>query len=381
MMNWAKQQLANVAGTQEPIYGSSAIQSVATQAETTPYSVLTKEDVKWEAMESTCVETQSFYLMADNGHIALAQVIYSNVAGIRTTCQFNTKIFYPKNTSKPNLWSSDPLSNIEFSEDKNNFYAENCAIELSDDGKTYTIKSMTNQQSIVNIKVTQVAPGFQVGRDGKSYYGTDPKQPWGSMRHAFWPRNTVEGTIVTKDGPIDFKGKALFIHALQGMKPHHAAAKWTFADFQGPSFSAVMMEYSTPPSYGSTVVNVGGLIKDGEIITAGSSNSAVHSKVKGDEVNDWPEPEEVRFEWTGKTKDGKSVTAIIEGPLDERLDRVDVMAEVPGFVKVIVASAAGTKPYIYQYSPHSTTSLRVKIGDEETTEQGILYSEATFISE
>jgi hypothetical protein len=36
--------------------------------------------LKWEAMESTCVETQSFYLMADNGHMALAQVIYSNVA-------------------------------------------------------------------------------------------------------------------------------------------------------------------------------------------------------------------------------------------------------------------------------------------------------------
>jgi len=36
--------------------------------------------VKWVAMDSTSVETQSFYLIADSGHIALAQVIYSNVA-------------------------------------------------------------------------------------------------------------------------------------------------------------------------------------------------------------------------------------------------------------------------------------------------------------
>jgi hypothetical protein len=72
--------LANVAGTQEPIYGPSAIRSVAKQAETTPYTELKRDDLKWEAMESTCVETQSFYLMADNGHMALAQVIYSNVA-------------------------------------------------------------------------------------------------------------------------------------------------------------------------------------------------------------------------------------------------------------------------------------------------------------
>jgi len=380
-MNWAKQQLANVAGTQEPIYGPSAIQSVAKQAETTPYSELKREDLKWAAMDSTSVETQSFYLMAESGHLALAQVIYSNVAGLRTTCQFNTKIFYPKGESKSNLWSSDQLRDVDFSEDKLNFYAENCAVELSEDGKTFTIKSMTNENSIVNLTITQIAPGFQVGTDGKTYFGTDPQAPWGSMRHAFWPRNTCEGTIVTKDGPIDFKGKALFIHALQGMKPHHAAAKWNFIDFQGPHYSAIMMEYTTPPSYGSTVVNVGGLIKDGEIITAGSTGSAAHSKIKGDPENDWPEPEAIKIEWIGKTKDGKAVEALLEGPLDERLDRVDVMAEVPGFVKKIVAGAAGTKPYIYQYSPHvNPISLKIKIGDEEVIEQGILFSEATFIS-
>ena len=200
----------------------------------------------------------------------------------------------------------------------------------------------------MNLTLTQAAPGFQVGRDGKTFFGTNPKEPWGSMRHAFWPRNTVEGSIITKEGSIDFKGKALFIMALQGMKPHHAAAKWNFVDFQGPTYSAIMMEYTTPPSYGSTIVNVGGIIKNGEIICAGASNSATHLKAKGDLENDWPEPEEVKFEWNGKTKDGKSVSAMLEGPLDEKLDRIDVMAEVPGFVKKIVAGAAGTKPYIYQ---------------------------------
>lgn len=69
-----------MAGTQEPIYGPSAIQSVAEQAETTPYTELTREDLKWVAMDSTSVETQTFYLMADNGLLGLAQVIYSNVA-------------------------------------------------------------------------------------------------------------------------------------------------------------------------------------------------------------------------------------------------------------------------------------------------------------
>ncbi len=153
---------------------------------------------------------------------------------------------------------------------------------------------------------------------------------------------------MTKDGPIDFKGKALFIMALQGMKPHHAAGKWTFLDFQGPTLSAVMMEFTTPPSYGSTVVTVGGIVKNDEIIYAGATNSVAHTKIKGDSENDWPEPEEVKLEWNGQTKDGQVVNAVVEGTLDTRRDRVDVMAEVPGFVKTIVKAAAGTKPYIYQ---------------------------------
>lgn len=72
--------MANVAGTQEPIYGPTAIQPVTKQTETTPYTELKKEDLKWMAMESTCVETQTFYLLADSGHLGMVQVIYSNVA-------------------------------------------------------------------------------------------------------------------------------------------------------------------------------------------------------------------------------------------------------------------------------------------------------------
>jgi len=332
-------------------------------------------------MDSTCVETQQFYLMAPSGHIGFAQIIYSNVAGIRTTCQFNSKIFYPKSENKPNLWASDQLNNVEISDNKLNFYADDLAFELSEDGTTYSIKSMINEGSTVNLTIKRVAPGFQVGKDGRSYYGTDTKAPWGTMRHVFWPRNTCEGTIVTSDGPISFDGgKALFIMALQGMKPHHAAGKWSFCDFQGPNYSAVMMEFTTPPSYGSTVVNVGGIAKGDEIIYAGATNTVTHTKVKEDTENDWPEPEEVKFEWNGKTKDGKAVNAVLAGPLDARLDRVDVMAEVPGFVKTIVSAAAGTKPYIYQYSPHEhPISLKLKVGDEEIAEEGVLFSEATFI--
>ncbi|KAL2169186.1 hypothetical protein VTG60DRAFT_6350 [Thermothelomyces hinnuleus] len=381
MFKWAQQQLANVAGTQEPIYGPSAIKSVAEEAETTPYTELTRDDLKWRAMESTCVETQTFYFMSDSGQLAFAQVIYSNVAGIRTTCQFNCKVF-SLDGSKPHLWSSTPLSSHGFSEDYTAFYADDCAVELSEDGTTYTIKSLNDEQAIVNLTVKRTAPGFKAGKTGTTLFGTDLSNPWGSMRHVFWPRCTAEGTIMTKDGPIDFKGRAFLSHALQGMKPHHAAAKWNFCNFQGPTYSAILMQFTTPPSYGSTVVSVGVIAKDGEIVVGGCKSDVTHIQTNSDSENDWPEPTTIKYTWAGTTKDGKQVEAFIEGGLEDRLDRIDVMAEVPGFVKKIVAGAAGTKPYIYQYSPQKTKlSLKLKIGDEEVTEEGFVFAEATFISE
>jgi hypothetical protein len=270
--------------------------------------------------------------------------------GLHTTCQFVSKIFYRDDRSKPHLWCSTKLENVDFGEDRTAFYADNVALELSEDGTSYTIKSLSDERSIVNMTVKRTAPGFQAGKTGTTLFGTDFTNPWGSLRHAFWPRCTAEGTITTPDGPIDFKGRAFFVYALQGMKPHHAAARWNFVDFQGPTHSAMVMQYTTPPSYGSTVVTVGAIAKDGEILTAGCEATAEHTQAKGDPENDWPEPSHIKFTWAGKSKDGKAIDAVIEGALEDRLDRVDVMAEVPGFIKTIVASAAGTKPYIYQVS-------------------------------
>jgi len=371
--------LANVAGTQEPEYGPSAIQSVVAQAEKVPYTELSRKDLKWKAMGSTCVETQTFYFTSDTGVLCMAQVIYSNVGGIRTTCQFNSKIFDHDGSGK-HLWCSDPLENYGFDEEKVSFFADNVDVSLSDDGASYTIRSAVNEGCLVNLKFTRTSPGFQVGKDGTTYFGTNPAEPWGSMVHKFWPRCTVEGSMTTKEKEYDMKGRGIFIHALQGMKPHHAAAKWTFLTFHTPTYSAVMMEFTTPPSYAKTVVNVGGIVKDGEILYAGAPNKAIHLAVSQDSENDWPEPKAILFEWTGKTKDGKQFKAEIMGELGPKKDRVDVLAHIPGFVKTIVGGVVGTRPYIYQYSSDNKLSLSIKVDGVETTEQGFLFSEATFIS-
>ena len=140
------------------------------------------------------------------------------------------------------------------------------------------------------------------------------------------------------------------------------------------------MEFTTPPSYGSTSVAVGAIATRGQILFAGASPTTAprHTAVHGDPDNDWPAPAAVEFTWAGRTADGTPASARLAGPLGPRIDRVDVMGELPKFVKQIVAGAAGTKPYIYQYAPRLT--LLLDVGGKEVREEGQLMMEATFIS-
>lgn len=227
------------------------------------------------------------------------------------------------------------------------FYADGLSISLNEEGDEYTIKAARNESGLIDLVFKRVNPGFQVGVNGTSYFGTDPKNPWGEMRHRFWPRCNVTGTIITPEKKYDFKGRGVFIHALQGMKPHHAAAKWNFVTFHTPNYSAVMMEFITPPSYASTCVNVGGIVKDGEIIYAGATNAVKHIETKEDPETLWPEPTLAEFTWEGKSKNGH-VSAVLSGPLGDRKDRVDILSHIPGIIKSLVGGVAGTRPYVYQ---------------------------------
>ena len=100
-----------------------------------------------------------------------------------------------------------------------------------------------------------------------------------------------------------------------------------------------MMEFTTPPSYGSTTVNVGGVAVDGEILFAGVNHRVEHTETINDP--DWPAPKALKLEWNGTTKDGKTARAELAGGIGARFEKVDVMAEVPGFIKAIVGGVVG----------------------------------------
>lgn len=343
--------------------------------------------------------------------------------------QLTCRVFHE---SKPaeGVWSSVALAGAEI--DGAEFSAHGVSVSLSEDGSRYRIRANVDPCVTVDVEVVRKAEGFKIGETGTSLYGTDVDEPWGSMRHVFWPSCLVSGTITLNTAQSNAvialdSDLGMFVMALQGMKPHHAAARWNFCNFQTESTSVVVMQYTTPVSYGSCSVGVAGVVRGGELLyTApnvlvehiGVSNVSKDSSALQDgPVNKlatettnkpatelvtnpatetwnpetgWPLPESIRFDICGpgihaSAADIASNQQLYKGVLtgtlkDNLLECVDVMAELPGFIKSIVANLSGTRPYIYQFSDRKMVFKMTGPDGQEVEDEGHGYCEVTFIS-
>lgn len=365
MWKIAQGALSAVAGTAEPVYGKEAVHPVTGSSE-----ALEIADLRWIDPPGTNVETQTFYFIhPESKYAGFVQLIHSHITPLSPSVQFTCRVWHPSDLTT-RLWTSTNLPTFEFSNDHKDIKGDNTYVKLSEDGNTYAISSSANSQSVVDLKFSRMAPGLKIG-DATTRYGQDKLRPWGSMRHVFWLSASVEGHIVAKGQALDLTGaKGMFVMAMQGMKPHHAAARWNFMNFQSENISAIMMEFTTPYSYGSTRVNVGGVSEGDNLVIASLNNTATHTDHEQDEEAGWPMPRRVLYNWD----DGK---AILDAPMSTVIEKINVMAEVPGVVRSLATSLSGAKPYIYQFCNSATIHLHVN--DKETVEEGTFISESTFI--
>lgn len=112
-----------------------------------------------------------------------------------------------------------------------------------------------------------------------------------------------------------------------------------------------MMEFTTPPSYGSQTVNVANIYKNGQLVSGTTKGTVKHTKTVLDPVTGWEKPLALTANWNGKSLDGKVVVdGILEVADAKSIDLVDIMAEVPQIIKKFVAGAVGTRPFLYQVS-------------------------------
>lgn len=382
MLKWIQGGISSVTGIAEPEYGKGCIHSATERvSDKQPFRQTTTKDMEWQNPSSTNVETATFYFTKeDEGIIGFFQIINSKISGINKVCQFTFRLHHQKNPEL-NIWSSTKLENVRI--EGNNLYADRLSMEINNHGTEYHLRSSVTKDITIDVVLQRLIPGVKVGEDPITYYGKSIKDYWGTVRHVFWPRNAVSGTIITNNGSISFsQDLCMFVMALQGMKPNHCARLWNFLNLQNATHSAILMEFITPNSYENTRISIGIVCDQNSVLAVTVDNKVEHISPVTDSVG-WPVPKKLNIHLRGilsevpdeKAKHSEKHTFQIEAPLNNLVERVDVMAEVPKFVKKIVSGIAGIKPYIYQYANELTLNYN------HITSKGLGWAEVSFISE
>lgn len=250
----------------------------------------------------------------------------------------------------------------------------------------YKIQATYDKDTQLTLNMTRSpnAPGFKLGtgpRGGISYFGTvKPEKTSGSYMpdrdaghdgyavHRFWPSASVSGVVRIGQTMLDLNGSSgIFIHAVQGRRPNLLASRWNFADFQcipkspeEDQVSLIMMEFTTTAQHKHRKVNVGSVVVNGELVAItiggsdvpqGSGNEAAHQELALDKDTGYNAPNKISFEWTGPAIADRSKTVKANVTLDASqglAEKVDVLAEIPYFIKKVVNVVSGAKPYVYQ---------------------------------
>ncbi|CCE63288.1 hypothetical protein TPHA_0E01960 [Tetrapisispora phaffii CBS 4417] len=423
MLKWIQGGISAVTGLAEPEYGKEFIHSAAdkvNEQQINPFNTATSDDLKWLCPDYTNVETSTFYVNDLNtGIIGLAQVIHSNIVGLHQTAQFNCRIVDSNDVKNFNVWTSTKLENFRI--DGTNFYADNLKIELNEDGNQFHVVANVNEIVSLDLFFTRVTDGCKLGNDPNTYFGDNVEEPWGKIRHIFWPRNKLVGTINIKyEEPREEQGNqkegeeeqqlksfiektikfteekpalSMFVLAFQGMKPHHAAKAWNFINFQSDEYSVILIEFITPKSYANTKVSIGIVTDSEKILSVATNNNFEHIDSTVDSIG-WPVPKAIKCTFNGISADlsddqvkkmygenngtlKEQEIAVVNVNLTNLIERIDVMNEIPQFVKNIVSGVAGTKPYIYQYA--GDEDFNIEINNKKVKGLGML--EVIFISE
>ncbi|RUP51031.1 oxidative stress survival, Svf1-like protein [Jimgerdemannia flammicorona] len=292
------------------------------------------------------------------------------------TIQFTSRMYDP--ATNTNTFKSVNMTNFTLSDDRRSVKSDNMAITLDPTGTKYKVV-LTHPELVVAIEFERVDRGFKIG-EGKTYFGTESGAGT-YVSHKFWPKARATGTFIVDNKSFEVEGDGMFIHALQGMQPHLIASKWNFVDFQAPDAALTMMQFQTTKQYGAVNVNQGSITLDGKLVSVSVENGVELLDLVEDEETQYQIPKTIKYTWTGKTV-GEEVPQDVEVVMfvktETLLDKIDVLNEVPYFLKKLVQTFVA-KPYIYQWLDKATAE--VTVGNKVITLEGKCFQELVFVSE
>ncbi|CAO3645756.1 unnamed protein product [Cunninghamella blakesleeana] len=382
MASWFSQissTVSNVTGLGTTV---EAVKSVAeTVTDGQYYGKLSENNLDWTLASGSSTENQVFYITTKTGGFAFVQLIHSNIGIWNPTISFTCRFYDP--ATNTNVFKNINMSKFELSDDRRSVKTDHFNITLDPTQNTYKIQ-ITHPDLVVSLDFERVDQGFKVG-EGRTYLGGgDQSSAAGFVSHKFWPRANGKGTFIVDKQLHEVEGHGMFIHAIQGMQPQLIASNWNFVNFQADDAAISMMQFQTTKQYGSVNINQGSLVFKDKLVCVSVDNHVELLDLQKDEETEYDIPQRIKLTWKGKTikEEGKEdeikdvhVEMIVT--VKNLVDKIDVLAEIPWFLKKLVQTFV-VKPYIYQWLDDSTATIT--IGDESTEVKGRCFQELVFVS-
>ena len=134
-----------------------------------------------------------------------------------------------------------------------------------------------------------------------------------------------------------------------------------------------------PQGSEKSVVSQGSLVVDGRYEAITVENTVNFHETEYDEFSGYNIPTSLTTEWTGQTADGQPISIVMNLKLNNLLDKIDILSELPYIIRVFVQTFI-TAPYVYQWLEDSTISI--KIGESDLVQvRGSAFHESSFMGD
>ncbi|RKP03087.1 hypothetical protein CXG81DRAFT_9996, partial [Caulochytrium protostelioides] len=315
------------------------------------------EDFAWDQSLSGATVGQTFYIVLDNGDLALIQFVYTTISWAQW--QVNCR-YYDKNGTKGEVASTLSGSALTVSPDKQSVQSKDASILRGPDGSFNIHLHQGDIKLDVRIDGDVEKYAYKVNSGRKNFYESDPTA--GHIQACFISKMTSSGQIAVKGKPYNAAGQAMLVCAVQA-KPQ-TCGRWNFMTLQNEKDALMMYQFELPDlsplgyQYSVKRENWASIVLDGKQIAVTVDNIAEHRDTELDSFCGFPVPKTIYYKWNGTTEDGKPVTAELSVPLTHLCDKIDLLAEMPWMVRKIVQTLI-TAPYVYQWLQHGKATITV----------------------
>ncbi|KAJ1912796.1 putative cell survival pathways protein [Mycoemilia scoparia] len=334
----------------------------------------THEDFVWSC-KSTGSETQTLYFRFNSGIWGFIQIAWGYIA-VSPTIQSNAMFYVPgdgnafetHNGHKLKIAKDGVSSDVHGVSMKWDENMEKLIVDYTI-GKKYNIKG--------HFVFERTDHGFKIG-DGKNIVGP------GTVQHSFYPCGKVKANMIIKGKPYEETGTGFYIHAMSAdIMPYNVGQEWSFTDFvsddKANPTTFQLLQYITPARFGGTLCTQAGLQIDGKNYAVfWDNNVKLEDNVK-DNKSGYQIPKQIIYEANGEIlKDKKKIKVTMDCRPDVFLQRIDVLYELPYFVKIAVQTLI-TNPFIFQWLElKSTMKIEVE-GEPEKVLTGSSFHELTLM--